>query len=264
MGKDRVTINERKLRFIHEAHEYRAIRTFQVRQIDPILTKLFGRPMLGMGLINATPLFESDIESALKNHLIVSCVGAIEYYLRQFVRKIIDENSIDVSNFLKGNFEEKLREANLRRKKQLTRGEFFSAQFDFTQPSVISAVLSRLLQLDFFETVKRLDDDPDSFRYYKGARSLHKNWKTFIKMFDWRQQIVHEMRWANLTKTQLRDLSHNTMMFIDNTSIFYSYYDGRLTQYTNHERELWKRVIDEQKRLYKEHKQRTSPLHDSI
>jgi hypothetical protein len=72
--------------------------------------------------------------------------------------------------------------------------------------------------MDFFEVVKKIDWY-NPYKYVKGSRPMSENWNRFMEMFGLRNQIVHEMKDVDLSKTILSSNCDNTMNFID-ASIF--------------------------------------------
>jgi hypothetical protein len=112
-------------------------------------------------------------------------------------------------------------------KKEVTKGEYVASLSGFANPQRIEKLFTDLLDLDsdfsklnmdFFEVVKKIDWY-NPYKYVKGSRPMSENWNRFMEMFGLRNQIVHEMKDVDLSKTILSSNCDNTMNFID-ASIF--------------------------------------------
>jgi hypothetical protein len=124
----------------------------------------------------------------------------------------VDERNLDASKIMnKESLEEEVK------KEQYTAGELVATNFNYSNYDEIQKVLSRLLDLDFLGTARELDRT-DPYTYVKGAISLNNNWEQFKEMFDLRDDVTHEMKDVELSRTELLSLADNTMNFLDAAS----------------------------------------------
>lgn len=70
------------------------------------------------------------------------------------------------------------------------------------------------MDLKFFDTIKKINRYA-SKNPWPGSRGIVRNWKNFMKMFEWRNQIVHSMELEQLSREELRSLCSNTLVFME-------------------------------------------------
>lgn len=236
MGKKRLVISRQKLRHRNPKFEYPIIQKIAGSEAATIIDNILFEPK-----------YSKPFKKMQSNFLIVTLVSAIEYDVRHFVRKFIDENHIDVSRFFKDDIQTFLKKPDLERKVSV--GHLFSMTYYFGNPDVINDVLSDLLGVDFFETIKLLDAEPGmEFSIYRRARRLHTNWANFIRMFEMRNNIVHDLKRYDLKPTQMRSLANNTFMFVENLGAFSAYYFGKRHNMVSNS--IPTRIIEQQMKLY--------------
>lgn len=243
-NKKKPVLSPHKLRLRYAKYEIRPFRDFVEAEVNAILDILFYNS------------YHKGFRRMLANYAIIVMVSGIEHYTRHFVRKLIDENNIDISQFFEGDIELFLNQKRQELGRTITKGHLFSMSYDFTNQKELNNVMSRLLGLDFFETIKLLDDDKDSFKFHARSRSMHANMHNFVKLFEMRNNIIHGLKRYSLKPTQIRSLAENTYFYTENLSVFYIYYgytNGRLHLRTspNSQRGRWFAKIDQQKALYR-------------
>jgi hypothetical protein len=167
----------------------------------------------------------NSLKPPLKKYLIISCVSLIERSLLLLTVRIIDEDKIDLDKILgKKNFKSRYLEYNKKNPK-ITEGQYYSGESDvnFQDPERIKDVFTSLLNndndfktlgIDIFDAIKKIDGY-DPYKYVKGTRRIDKNWKNFIKMFEKRHRLIHEMNFSGITDSQVYSFCDNTMNFLD-------------------------------------------------
>lgn len=239
MNKKSVFITGKRLNFPYSHSEFKRIHPYRHYEIEPILSKLFGRNMAEhpkiAEMLSETTRYNRYVNEALTMYVLIRNVSALEYYFRYAASKIVDVSyrSIDFSKFFTYNFETEFAKANRKRKKKLTRGQAFASQFDFMNPGEINWVFSRLLGKKFFETIwkinRRAGKHPWKCRGGRRSRGLVKNWDNFIGMFEKRNEIVHLMKRIRLSKEELCYLCNNTRMFMEQANVLvYGTEPGRM------------------------------------
>lgn len=214
LSKKKLIVPHNKLRQRNPKFEYPRFKEVAGTEINTIVEFVLN------------PQYTKAFKKILSNYAIVLMVASIEFYVKHFARKLIDENKIDVSPFFEGDLNSYLVQKRTDLGRKVSAGHYFSIVFDFSNPKEINRLLSKMLRLDLFDTLKLLDADPDmEYSYFPRARRLHTNWENFIRMFEMRNDIVHGMRRYSVKPTQLRSLANNTYMFMENLSLFYTAYD---------------------------------------
>jgi hypothetical protein len=214
--------------FPYSDSEFERVLPYRDSEVEPILSRLFDRNMAENLGLSEPEKYDELVNEALTMYIIIRNVSAIEYFLRQVACKIVDGNNrdrgINFSKFCSFNFETEFQEANRKRRergrRELTRGEAFANHCEFMNPQKINWVFSGLLNIKFFETVKKTNrlavKQPWRCRYR--PRGLRKNWKNFIKMFEQRHDIVHRMARIRLSREELCYLCNNTLIFMEQTN----------------------------------------------
>jgi hypothetical protein len=257
--KKNITTKHEKLDFSYSEYELEHIRPYQSREIEPVLSRLFKKNMAEHPSMSEPEHYDEYVNEVVTRYILIRNVGALEYYLRQIASMIVDNNGVDFSKFFTNyyDFETKLKAVNQGRGrrgrgKKLTRGQFFASQFNFVNPKDINWVFSRLLELKFFDTVKRINRYPLS-NPWPGSIGFVRNWKKFMKMFEWRNRIVHSMELVQLSREELRSLCSNTLVFMEQASVLL---DPPTGLGESGERDHFYRVITEERTLYREEQER--------
>lgn len=260
-NKRKITTRRKKLNFSYSKYAFRHIRPYQSREIDPVLSRLFETNMAEHSSMSEPERYDEFVSEVVTRYIIIRNVSALEGFLRQIASMIVDRNGADFSKFFTDykDFDSKLKEVNKDRGRRgrgrkLTKGQFFASQFNFVNPEDIQWVFSRLLGLKFLDTVKRFNRYPLS-NPYPGSIGFVRNWNRFMRMFEWRNQIVHSMELVQLSREELRSLCSNTLTFMEQASILL---DPPTGLDESGERDYFYRVITEEKTRYREEQERTS------
>jgi hypothetical protein len=169
--------------------------------------------------------FDARLKVPLRKYLVILCVSLIEDFMIKRARRMIDEYKIDFSGLVKRDIELLLSEHEQQTKQRLSKGEYILLKHNFANLVEINSVFSNLLKsdpdfnalnMDFIEAVKKIDWY-DPYKYIKEARSIFLNWDNFVKMFDVRTEIVHELGDIRFSDSKLFSLCDNTMNFLDAT-----------------------------------------------
>jgi hypothetical protein len=112
----------KRLNFLYSKYEFRLIRPYEQYEIEPVLSRLFGKNMAESPdlaeMLSETKRYNRYVNEALTMYVIIRNVSALEYYLRQVARKLVDDSnkSIDFSKFFTYDFETEFTKANRNRK----------------------------------------------------------------------------------------------------------------------------------------------------
>jgi len=192
-------IDKRKLAKLHYSLEWPRAKRYYIHEMTPILDKLLD------------DTFDSRLRKPLTKYLIISNVSVIEDFLSNLIRRIIDENDLDISELITDEIKTILQEKQFQK---LTKGEVIAASYGYANLKHIDYVFSKLLKFPFIEYILRISRE-DPARDIKGAILLHKNWEKFEEMFDARNKIVHAMADVQLSNRAIISLCDNTLSFMD-------------------------------------------------
>lgn len=143
------------------------------------------------------------ITKQLKNYLVIRLVTVLETFFRNKTIKIIDENNFEISGlFNKGELTIALSDFEEIQKTEFTKGRIVATNFNFQNINEINFVYSKLLGVDFLETVKQattlkelLDNGTEVTRDL--LPSLYSNWTELLGIFQIRNEIIHNIRSVN-------------------------------------------------------------------
>jgi hypothetical protein len=111
VNKKKITITGQKLGFSYSWSEFKSIRAYQRREIEAVLSRLFGKNMAEYPSLSEPERYNRYVNEVLTNYILIRNVSALEYYLRQVASKIVDNNKgIDFSKFFSDDFETKFAE----------------------------------------------------------------------------------------------------------------------------------------------------------
>jgi hypothetical protein len=137
------------------------------------------------------------------------------------VRNTIDRENIDISLINLRTSYQKM----VKKHPGMTKGEFVSIHSEFSNSDVINSIATYLLKddqqfsqlkIDFFDSVKKIDWF-DPYKYVKGAKAIFYDWNNFLKTFELRRKIIHEMEFKKLSYHRIATICDNTMNFLDAT-----------------------------------------------
>jgi hypothetical protein len=187
---------------VHKGPEWERVKSASDQEMEPILATLEDKRV------------PNDVKNCLKNYLVISLVSTIEVYFKDVAMKNIDKWKMDIAKVVEGEITIPLPAFEFISKGHLTKSSLVASNFNFANPAQIDDFFSKMLNLNCFETIKELDRlDPSNCMY--GAASLNRSWKSFIRMFELRNRLVHGKQSIRLSSKQLKSLSNCTMNFLD-------------------------------------------------
>jgi hypothetical protein len=96
------------------------VRAFLNNQVEPIFNKLYDEN------------FDEKIKPALRNYLIVSLVGAMEYFFRNEARRIVDDYDKDITLLFSGDIPIPISSLDqLIKEKSITKGNIVASSINF-------------------------------------------------------------------------------------------------------------------------------------
>jgi hypothetical protein len=213
--KRTLEIREKTLRMRPKGPAWRRAKGSFDRDIEPIVNQLKNAEL------------DEHQKIWLENYLIIRLVSIMENFFRDLIQQRVDEYNLSLNLFFQGHITIAVGRFNeMLGKKNITRGTIVANEFNFANYKEINDKFTDLLKsdekfeklgMDFFSAVKKIDWY-DPYRIFKGAKSMNKNWDNFQKVFDIRNDIVHNMADANLSISQIASMSDNALNVMDAAS----------------------------------------------
>ena len=163
--------------------------------------------------------FDSAINTALTDYVIIHLVSVVETFCKNLARKIIDEFNLPP----KGIFEkDEIRISifdlkEIKNNQKITVGRIVSREINFQNPDEINDVFSKLFGFDFFEKITQLSKDTSfSVSIEQNGEEYGFEWKDFHALFRTRHDLIHEM-------VNVKPGYEKASLFFANVLLFLSY-----------------------------------------
>jgi hypothetical protein len=162
---------------------YPVVRDFFYNQIEPSLQRL------------REENFDQGVKAALRNYLIVSLVSTLEYFFKHEARRIVDEYDMDISVLFSGIVPIPISSLDqLIREKSITKGNVVVSSINFADLTEINKTFSKLLKLDFFDYVRKLErSNPSRYVFHGHGPPIDIDYKKLLEVYALRHKVVHEM-----------------------------------------------------------------------
>ena len=159
--------------------------------------------------------FDSIINIALTNYVIIRLVSLIETFCKNLARKMIDEYHLQP----KGIFEKDeikisiLDLEEIKKNEKITVGRIVSNEINFQNPKEIDSTLSKLFGFTFFGAIterskqKMLVITRDEIVHFF-------EWKDFYELFDIRHNVIHKMSNVNVDYKKTNRFFANSLLFL--------------------------------------------------
>lgn len=140
---------------------------------------------------------EIPMKTELTNYLILRIITHVENTIKKLVADLIDNFDANTD----GLFQTPEVSISLSKldslKQNITKGRIVSTNFNFQDPKIIQFVLSNLLGVNFFETLKKAIaegvppfNDP---KFSGDGKKLLENWDFLLSVFEKRNMIAHSI-----------------------------------------------------------------------
>lgn len=157
---------------------------------------------------------KTGIAKNLKNYFIIRLNTWMESELKKMIINLIDKNNLEIKKlFSTGEIIISINDFKILKNKKITEGRLIASNFNFQNKDEINFVFSRLLGLDFYETIQKFILHP-TFSKDKGTAgyfsTLNKNWDSLMNLFELRNKIVHSI---NVTNNLRKNYQYYETMF---------------------------------------------------
>lgn len=186
MNKKRGIFDKRKKKALVGGHLYPRLKQFSILEAQPILKEIKKRKK------------GDKIRIFLTNYLIVRSVSIFENFLLN-----------EAYRLTKGNRRSKELFSSIQTNASLA--DQVISTYSFMKLDEVNRVFSALLHIENFlsaikeESIEYAPDYSLEDAHIKNTNPLHKNWDTFLKIFDLRHDIIHHNKHFNLDYTNIRN-----------------------------------------------------------
>ncbi len=94
-----------------------------------------------------------------------------------------------------------------------------ASSFNFADINIVNHVMTKLLGKDFLKEVydESIEYYPDYYlerEHITYTRALHNNWESVLKIFEYRNEIIHHNKLYDFKYSEIRNLIGGTLQFI--------------------------------------------------
>jgi len=147
-----------------------------------------------------------DVNDAAKNHIIIKLVSLIEDSFKKIVKDQVDLWEGNMGELFQSNkILISISDLDSIKNSEFTKGALVASNFNFQNPFVIDSTMSKILNLDFFETLKSLcnmtadselipkidAEKKEAELFLKARTDLVNHWGDFLQLFKFRISIAH-------------------------------------------------------------------------
>ena len=126
---------------------------------------------------------ESELETQLKNYVIIRLIAILEEFCTGWVVRLIDDYEFEHKTLFDKD-EIIISLSSMNKLKEITTGKIVATSLQFHKSSDIDQVFSRLLNEKFLERLKK-------FNVKDELNPFVKNWDKFFEIFNERHKLVH-------------------------------------------------------------------------
>jgi len=187
--------SERKAKARTTDFPYREIKRFKANEVDAILLEIKYRKG------------RDPIRQALCNYLIVRTVSIFEFYMLNVIGRIADNDRKTASEMFK----------DVRIDVPISHQ--LASMYNFADIGIVNEIMTKLLGRDFLKAVfeRSVEYYPDYYlemEQVKYTKALHNNWDNVLKIFEYRNEIIHHNKLFNFKYSEIRNLIGGTLQFI--------------------------------------------------
>jgi len=143
---------------------------------------------------------DKTITQLMKNYVVIRLKSVLEYHLKAFISKLIDNKILNIkaADVLSGDVTLSLNVLdNLRDVENFSKGKILTAFMKQLPPKTIDEVMSRINGVDFFPWYQEIEE------VRTGARASTSYFEYIEEMNDHRNEIIHQLEDTTLTIQEL-------------------------------------------------------------
>jgi hypothetical protein len=203
------------------------------RSSDPFgeVRGFYGREIAALIELLLDESLKESFKHSIRKYLVVVIFAALDYFFRNAVRNLIDDNDLNVAPLFPPNSQVKL--DKLAMEYATTKGSIVASTYRFVDIYEIDFVFSHLLQMDSFLDYLIKLNDINQTRYVLDGHPIPIEYEKLIKAYKLRNEIAHEIKTVKISKSRVIAIWDNFMNIMDlSQDVFISVSD------TNHRRSL--------------------------
>jgi hypothetical protein len=203
VGRRKPRIDSRRIGSSADRDSYRFIINFYNREIEPIIK-----------LLTSKDVPDTLIQS-LRKYTVIALISSFEYFFKNEARRTVDENELNTDALFEGKISFTVDELNeLAKENKLTKGNIVASSFSFVNLDVINWFFSKLLNLDFLDYVKKLNDIDQTRQIFNGP-PIPLEYSRLYQAYQIRNDIVHDLKTVHLTKTKVIEMWDSALNIIE-------------------------------------------------
>jgi hypothetical protein len=154
-----------------------------------------------------------SIKQSIQKYLVVIVFGALDYFFRNAMRNLIDNNDLNVATLFPPKSQPKLDKRI--KEYATTKGNVVASTYRFVDIYEIDAVFSNLLGMSSFLDYMIKLNDTNRTRYVLDGYPLPIRYEEMTKAYKLRNDIAHEIKHVKISKLSVIALWDNLMNIMD-------------------------------------------------
>ena len=192
-------------RGIRKAHgssdPFEEVRDFYNREIDDLFQILLDDSL------------SDSIRFSLRKYLIVVIFAALDYFFRNAVRDLIDNNDLGINSLFPPNSQRKL--DRVIKEGATTKGNIVASTYSFVDINEIDFVFSNLLEMNSFLGYIIKLNDVNQTRTVLDGHPIPIEYEKLAKAYKLRNDIAHEIKTVKVSKSMVIALWDNLRNILD-------------------------------------------------
>jgi hypothetical protein len=179
---------------------------------------------------------DSDIEEYFLSFLIIRAITYFEISMTSITKYLVDSLDPDLSLLFREEWKIPTSRIHEILNQKLKKSDMVLASFNFQYLPDVDFIFSKLLKLDFLETVRGMHEIESNHFVISSAKNLNKNWDKFDKIFETRHLIVHTWYLPGKRRFDFVESLIGSVIDFVSISIFLAitvemYHQGKLKEY---------------------------------
>jgi len=173
---------------------------------------------------------DENTANSCKKYIIINLVTIIEDSFKGILKKQIDVYNGNVESLFPAPYISiPISVFDSIKKDGFTKGAIIASNFNLQNPTVIDQTMSKVLNLNFFETIQEICSrkpdkeilihdpyavDADVSAFAESRNQLADTWTNFFELFDFRNRIIHSLSDIEIDKQEINCWITDTFWFI--------------------------------------------------
>jgi hypothetical protein len=188
------------------------VKAFYDREIDALFHSLLDES------------FGDSFKYSIRKYLVVVIFAAMDYFFRNAVRNLIDDNDINIAPLFPPKSQPKLE--RLIRENATTKGNIVASTYRFVDVYEIDFVFSHLLQMNSYLDYMIKLNDINQTRSVLDGHPIPIEYDKLTEAYKFRNDIAHEIKTVKISKSRIIAIWDNFMNIMDlSESVFLSALD---------------------------------------